>query len=235
MSTGTTLPLAGTVLVASIFATVARSVWPGRGPPVSWPQAVWTVGKYPTQRFSINPAHSADIGTASTDTPRRHQRAERQPNAATPAARPVSPTQIHSGSGAGSPESPLDAMFQYVTAMKVNPTTAAVGSQASRHRRSRHPMAYTSASTARSCMVTGIQPCISEMCPRNGQLGSARIVVAASPIRDVGKGVTPTIVAGLPHKLSVTRKMGPQGSRTDKVSAAWPVGRVASRGYFVLL
>ena len=81
-------------------------------------------------------------------------------------------------------------------------------------------------------MVTGTHPCMSEMCCRNGQMGSARIVVATSPVRDAGEGVTPTIVAKLSAMLLwIGPDTGSYAGVDLQISAAWPVGTVTFRGY----
>ncbi len=134
--------------------------------------------------------HSTDIGTARTDTVRRHDAAERQPSTATAMAMPVSVTQIHISPGAGSPDRPLATMNQYVAPVRPRPTAAATGSDTVRHRRLRHPTANTSNTAASAWATTGTQPCISETWSRNSPKGAARIVASAIVV----DGVTPTIV-----------------------------------------
>src|ERR1700730_10997650 len=122
-----------------------------------------TVGKYPTHRFTANAQLSRQSATASTDSPRRHQRAPRQPTPTTPTATTVSPTQIHILVGAGSPATPADSTYQRAPAARTTPTPRFSGSQPSRHRRVRHPTAHTSSTAVNTCTEAGSQPRINEI------------------------------------------------------------------------
>ena len=129
------------------------------------------------------PNTAAHSGTASADTPRRHQRAPRQPAISTPAATPESPIQIHSEYGAGlvSSLSPCEAMYQYAATASATPTSAAHGSHTRRQRRFRQPIAAISRMPATTCTVIGSQPCMSEMWWRNGSGNVTATIVDAIP------------------------------------------------------
>ncbi|CKR08846.1 Uncharacterised protein [Mycobacterium tuberculosis] len=81
--------------------------------------------------MSVKVALSRQRGTASSDAPRRHHRALRQPRINTVAAAPVNATQIHSVLGGRSLARPLPVTYQRVPHARVAPIAAAVGS----HRR----------------------------------------------------------------------------------------------------
>ena len=131
---------------------------------MSWFQAVCTVGKYPTHRLIASAALSTHIGTASTETPRRHHCAPRQPRISTPTARPVAAIQIHSRGGAGSPATPSKPMYQCAHSASTTPPTNITGIQTVLQRCDRQPIAHTTAVAATSCAAAGSQPWISDRC-----------------------------------------------------------------------
>lgn len=95
------------------------------------------------------PAHRTHSGIDSTATPRRHQRAPRQPTRNTAAARPLIAIHNHSVVGAGSPATPSEVMYQRDSAVTATAAISATGSTRLSQLRARHWIATISTSNAR--------------------------------------------------------------------------------------
>ena len=170
MVTGTTAPLGGMTPSRCIAVTVAQSVWSGSGPEVTWLQAAYTVGKYPTHMLSVSAEFSRHSGTASTATTRRHHRALRHPSTAIAVPIAVSPIQTHSSGGDESPDTPANPMYQCAATAPTTPTASADGSSRSRQRGERQPIAHSNTATLNACTAGGSQPCISDTRPMDDAL-----------------------------------------------------------------
>src|ERR1700757_4280155 len=90
--------------------------------------------------------------------PRRHQRAPGHPSNSTATASPLIAIQSHSDTGAGSPATPIDVMYQYDSAVVSAATPSATGS-AQLRQRLRHPIAVTATISASAWTAGGNQPC----------------------------------------------------------------------------
>src|SRR5581483_9856092 len=99
----------------------------------------------------------------------------------TPMATPVSPTQIDSERGAGSPARPCESRYQRAHAAVATPTRIDNGSHTVRHRGERQPIATRRTVTATAWMIPGTQPCINEMCSENGWLSPTGDIVYDDP------------------------------------------------------